>query len=89
MGAYFKIPAFIIYLVSIIWGSIICFRIVSDFMGSFEGWLSIFPFFPVTLVFAPWYEGLANANWLPLVLIHGGLVAGSILYAIGAVKDRI
>ena len=87
MGLIFKIPAFLIYLVAGIWGFFICLGIVVDQLG-FIGGAVAFVIFPVTLSFAPWYAALADSNWFPLILVYGGGVGASVLYAIGAAIDR-
>ncbi|MBW1976171.1 MAG: hypothetical protein JRI45_11540 [Deltaproteobacteria bacterium] len=86
MGAIFKIPAFVIYFVAGLWGFFICLRIVVDHLGFIGGMIAFF-LFPATLAFAPWYEALANANWFPLILVYGGGIGASILYAIGSAMD--
>lgn len=87
MGLIFKIPAFLIYFVAGIWGFFICLGIVVDQLG-FIGGAVAFVIFPVTLTFAPVYAALADSNWFPLILIYGGGVGASVLYAIGAAIDR-
>ncbi|MCD5402151.1 hypothetical protein LR013_06180 [candidate division NPL-UPA2 bacterium] len=86
MGLIFKIPAVIIYIVAGLWGFFICLGIVVDHLG-FIGDAIAFFLFPVTLVFAPWYEALANSNWFPLMLVYGGGIGASILYGIGSAID--
>ncbi len=87
MGLIFKIPAFLIYSVAGIWGFFICLGIVVDQLG-FIGGAVAFVIFPVTLTFAPVYAALADSHWFPLILIYGGGVGASVLYAIGAAIDR-
>jgi len=86
MGVIFKIPAFIIYFVAGLWGFFICLGIVVDNLG-FIGGAIAFMLAPVTLVFAPWYEALANSNWFPIMLVYGGGIGASILYGIGSAID--
>ena len=87
MGIIFKVPAFIIYIFTGLWGLLVSLGIVTDALG-FIGGLIAFVFFPVALVFAPWYAALAYQNWFPLLLVYGGMIGGSILYAIGAAIDK-
>lgn len=86
MGAIFKVPAAIVYFVVGLWGFFICVGIVVDNLG-FIGGAVAFLVAPVTLVFAPWYEALASTNWFPVILVYGGGVGASILYAIGYAID--
>ena len=86
MGAIFKIPAFIICLVAGLWGFFLCLGIVVQNLG-FIGGAIAFVLFPVTLVFAPWYEALAHSSWFPLLLVYGGGIGASILYSIGSSID--
>jgi hypothetical protein len=86
MGVIFKIPAFIVYLVSGLWGLAICLEIVIENLGFIGGTIA-FLLAPATLIFAPWYEGLANSTWFPLLLIYGGGIGATILYAIGSAID--
>lgn len=87
MGLIFKIPAFIVYFVAGLWGFLICLGIVIDNLGFIGGAIAFFVA-PFTLAFAPWYEAIANSNWFPLMLVYGGGIGASILYAIGSVIDR-
>lgn len=86
MGIIFKIPAFIIYGISGLWGFFICLEIVVDNLG-FIGGLIAFMLAPVTLTFAPWYEAIAHENWFPLMLIYGGGISATILIYIGITID--
>ena len=86
MGAIFKIPAFVIYVVAGLWGFFLCLGIVVQNLG-FIGGAIAFVLFPVTLAFAPWYEALAHSNWFPLLLVYGGGIGASILYGIGSSID--
>lgn len=86
MGIILKIPAFIIYIVAGLWGFLISLGIVVDHFGFIGGAIAFF-LLPVTLAFAPWYDGLANANWFPVILVYGGGICASILYGIGSVID--
>jgi len=87
MGLIFKIPAFIIYFVSGVWGMFISLGIVIDNLG-FIGGVIAFALFPITLAFAPWYAALADGNWFPLILIYGGLAVATALIAIGMAIDK-
>ena len=86
MGAIFKIPAVIIYLVAGLWGFLISLGIVVDHLGFIGGVIAFF-LAPATLALAPWYEALANSNWFPVMLVYGGGIGASILYAIGSAMD--
>lgn len=86
MGLIFKIPAFIIYAVAGLWGFVISLGIIVDNLG-FIGGMIAFLLAPVALAFAPWYEGLANSNWFPLMLVYGGCIGATILFMVGSVID--
>lgn len=87
MGAVFKVPAVVIFLVVALWGFFVSMGIVTDHLG-FLGGLIAFIFFPVTLGVAPWYAAIAESNWFPLLLVYGGGITASILFAIGAAIDK-
>jgi hypothetical protein len=87
MGKIFKIPAMIVYIVGGLWGFLVSIAIVSKELG-FLGGAIAFVVFPVTLYFAPWYEGLVHANWFPVALVYGTTIIAAILYGIGALIDR-
>ena len=87
MGALFKVPAFILYIVGGIWGLIICLGIVSSKFG-FIGVLVAFFLLPITVYLAPWYAGFAQGNWFPVMLIYGTGIGAAVLYGIGALIDR-
>ena len=86
MGALFKIPGYIVYVVTGLWGFFISLGIVADHWG-FAGAVIAFFVAPVTLALAPWYEALANSNWFPLLLVYGGGISASVLMAIGSAID--
>jgi hypothetical protein len=87
MGAIFKVPAGIIYLVGGLWGLIVCLGIVSDKFGAIGGVVAFF-LFPVALYFAPWYAAFANGNWFPVLLVYGTSIGAAILFSIGSAIDR-
>jgi len=83
----FTIPGYIVYFVAGLLGFFVSLGIVIDELG-FIGGAIAFVLAPVTLIFAPWYEAIANSNWFPVMLVYGGGVIGSILMAIGSAIDR-
>ena len=87
MGAVFKIPAFLIYVIGGIWGFILCAGIIHVKFG-FLGALVAFIIFPFTFALVPWYAGIADGNWFPLALNYGSVLAGGVLFAIGSAIDR-
>ncbi len=87
MGTIFKVPAVVIYIVAGLWGFFVSLGIVTDALG-FIGGVIAFALFPVALAFAPWYAALAHENWFPLLLVYGGGIVASVLYAIGAAIDK-
>lgn len=87
MGAIFKIPAGIIYVVGGIWGFVVCLGIIADALG-FIGAVIAFFLLPITIYLAPFYAGLAQGNWFPLMLVYGSGIAAMVLYVIGSVIDR-
>lgn len=87
MGSIFKIPGYLIYFIGGLWGFAICLGIVANKLGTILAVISLF-FFPVTLVVAPFYAGFANGNWLPLALVYGSGILGTVLVAIGSAIDK-
>jgi len=86
MGLIFKIPGGIVCVVAGLWGLFISMGIVTDHLGFIGGTISFF-LFPVTLAFAPWYEAIAHSNWFPVLLVYGGGIGSTILFAIGSAID--
>lgn len=86
MGTLFKIPGILLFIVSGVWGFFISMGIVVDNLG-FLGGAIAFMIFPATMAFAPLYEGLANSNWFPVLLVYGGMVGAMVLNGIGEAID--
>ncbi|HXK57619.1 MAG: hypothetical protein KDI74_11545 [Gammaproteobacteria bacterium] len=87
MGLVFKILAFVIYFVAGIWGFLLSLGIVVDHLGPVLGAVA-FILAPVTLVFAPWYEAVANSDWFLVMLVYGGGIGATMLYFFGSVLDE-
>lgn len=79
MQGVLKAVAVVVYFVVGLWGFVVCLAIVVENF-SFVGGIIAFSIFPVTLIFAPWYEALANGNWFPVLLVYGGGTVATILY---------
>ena len=86
MGIIFKAPAYLIWCVAGLWGFFICFGIVQNTLGTVVAVISIF-LAPFLLTLAPWYAGFALGEWFPLMLVYGGGIGATILFAIGAAID--
>lgn len=86
LGAIFRIPAFIIYTTAGLWGFVLCLGIVFNELGKIAAVLAFFAA-PLTMAVAPWFEGLSNDNWLPVILIYDGGITATVLNYIGAVID--
>lgn len=86
MGIIFKAPAFLMYFVAGLWGLYLCFNIVESVFGGFIAILSVF-IFPVLLTIAPIYQGIANNDWFPLLLIYGSGIGATTLYMQGSWLD--
>ncbi len=87
MGAIFKVPAGIIYILGGIWGLLICLGIIYDAFG-IVGAIIAFFVLPFTLYLAPWYAAFADGNWLPVMVIYGTTVIAGALFFIGALFDK-
>jgi hypothetical protein len=87
MGAIFKVPGYIVYVLGGLWGLIICLGIVKAKLG-FIGVIVGFVFFPVIVYLAPWYVGFADSNWQPLMVVYGSGIAAMILIGIGSAFDK-
>jgi hypothetical protein len=81
------VPAVLIFAVCGLWGFVLCLKIVTDHLG-FIGGVIAFALAPVAFAFAPWYAGIADGNWFPLLLNYGGSISAGILYAIGGAIDK-
>jgi hypothetical protein len=82
----FKGPAFVVYLVCGLWGFAICFEIVRNGLGLFVALLSVLVA-PAVLALAPFYAAFAQGDWEPLLLVYGGGIIATGLYAIGSAVD--
>lgn len=86
MGIIFKAPAILIYIVCGLWGLIICFGIVSNAFGQVVAMLSLL-LAPALLGLAPWYAGISQGDWFPLLLTYGGTLGASVLFGLGSMID--
>jgi hypothetical protein len=82
-GGILKVVAIIMYLILGLAGSVLQLSIVYEVAGSWGVVVGIF-LLPVVLLVAPWYALIAWGNWLPVVVVYGGGIAATILYAIGS-----
>jgi len=64
-----------ILAISAIAGFLIALGIVYDLLG-FLGIVAGILLAPVLLVAAPFYAGLADGNWIPLLITYGGGILG-------------
>lgn len=87
MGAIFKIPAIIVYVLGGVWGLLVCLGILSTQFGVVGGVVAFF-LFPITVYIAPWYAAIAHGNWFPLLLIYGSGLGAAVLMAIGNAIGR-
>ncbi|QSR89294.1 DUF805 domain-containing protein [Methylacidiphilum caldifontis] len=78
----FIVSGWIIYAVTAVVSFILNLSIVIKVVG-FWGGLIAFMVLPITLIFAPWYAGFAQHNWLPLIVTYGGTILGAGFIAIG------
>ena len=88
MSLIFYVPASLVFVVCGIWGFLLCIGIVYDTLGLVVAVLSIFFLFPIVLFLTPWYQGLANNDWMPFAVVYGGSLIGYILTAIGTAVDK-
>ncbi len=86
MGIIFKAPAVFIYVIAGLWGLYISFGIIQAAAGTIVAFLGLF-LAPVLLGLAPWYAGFVQGDWFPLLLVYGGGIGASILFAIGSSID--
>lgn len=87
MGMIFKAPAFLIFFVSEIWGLVVCFDLIQQSLGTAGAAVSLL-LFPAVLSLTPLYSGFSLGDWFPVLVVYGGAVGASIVFAIGAVIDR-
>jgi len=66
---------YVIWLLSGLWGMVLCFNIVADVFGNAIAFLSLLVA-PALLGVAPIYALLANGDWLPLAVCYGGFFLG-------------
>jgi hypothetical protein len=72
----------IIYIITALWGLFICFDIVKNVFGGMFAFLSLI-FFPFILTLAPWYALFADHNVLPIIVVYGGMILGTLCFIIG------
>jgi hypothetical protein len=87
MGAIFKVPGFIVYLLGGLWGLFICLGIVHAKLGIIGVVVGLF-IFPVVIYLAPWYVGFADGNWMPVTVVYGSGIVAMILIVIGSAIDK-
>lgn len=87
MGALFKVPAIIIYVLGGIWGLFITLGIIYDSFGFF-GALIAFLIFPIALYVAPLYVGIVDGNWLPSIVCYGSGIIAIVMLFIGTLIDK-
>lgn len=87
MGSIFKVPGMIVGFLGGLWGFFICIGIVKAKFGMLGVVVGMF-FFPFVISLAPWYEGFAHDNWMPLIVVYGSGVAATALFVIGSIIDR-
>ncbi len=83
IGKVFVGAGILVWLVTGIWGYVLCLSIVAKAAG-FWGFMAAFIFFPFTIAAAPLYSGIALGDWFPLALIYGGGVVGLVPIGIGS-----
>jgi len=66
-------------------GSLLSYGFVLHKLGFILGVVAAV-LFPITIAVAPWYEGFAQTNWLPFILVYGGLGA---LCLLGFLSDKL
>ncbi len=86
MGIIFKAPAVLIFLICGLWSLSICFRIVEDTLGFLVAIFSLFVA-PALIGIAPWYAGIIQGDWFPVVLTYGGGFLAYALFFIGGMID--
>lgn len=71
--ASIKVLGRVISGISVTLGSLLSYGFVLNKCGFFLGIIATM-IFPVTVAAAPWYEGFALGNWLPIGLVYGGAI---------------
>ena len=87
MGAMFKVPAIIIYVLGGIWGLFITLGVIYHAFGFFFT-LVAFLIFPIALYVAPLYAGFVDENWFPAIVCYGSGVLAIALYLVGSLIDK-
>jgi hypothetical protein len=87
MGAIFKVPGYIVYFLGGLWGLFICLGIVKAKLGITGVIVGLF-IFPVVVYVAPWWAGLVDGNWMPVMVVYGSGIVARILIRIGSSFDR-
>lgn len=83
IGAIIKGAGYVAWVVFGIWGMLLCYAIVNQVAG-FWGIVLGLTFLPMTFIAAPWYAALSWGNWLPLLIIYGGGISATVLFAVGS-----
>ena len=87
MGAIFKVPGMILYVIGGFWGLFICLGIIYSKLGFLGTLVSLF-LLPITLYLAPWYAGLVDGNWKPVIVVYGSGIVAAVLVGIGSLIDK-
>jgi hypothetical protein len=83
MGPVFSILGVVVGIIGGMWGLIVCLGIISAKAGTLAAILA-FAFLPATLTIAPWYVGIAENNWFPVLLVYGSGIGAALLHQLGA-----
>lgn len=83
LGGMLKVVGYVAWITFGIWGFLLDLAIINQAAGFWGVVVGVF-LFPVTLMAAPWYAGVAWGNWFPFLIFYGGVIAGTILMAVGS-----
>jgi len=78
MSLVVSIFGYMVAFLCSLYGMWLSIDLIFDKFGFIAAAISI-AFFPATLMVVPWYEAIANSNWMILQLVYGGLAFSMVL----------
>lgn len=66
-------------IVSLLWSM----SVIVENIGILGGFIAFF-FFPITIVFTPFYVGFSTGNWTLLIITYGGGILATIIMSLSS-----
>ena len=79
----------VVYIGCGFWGLWLCFQFLTDIFVQWAFLVAVLGMllFPVTAALTPWAMLIMDGDWLPIAVIYGGGIAGTVLVKLGGMED--